>query len=66
MGLMRSTILISLLAGGILAITIAPPHAQQNIAGLEQVKDNLYVIKGNTPVDRALFSGGNVGVFVMD
>ncbi|MEE2636561.1 MAG: MBL fold metallo-hydrolase, partial [Acidobacteriota bacterium] len=23
-------------------------------------------IKGNTPVDRALFSGGNVGVFVMD
>jgi glyoxylase-like metal-dependent hydrolase (beta-lactamase superfamily II) len=35
-------------------------------AQIEQVKENLYVIKGNTPVDRALFSGGNVGVFVME
>ena len=35
-------------------------------AEIEQVKDNLYVIKGSTPVDRALFSGGNVGVFVME
>lgn len=35
-------------------------------ATIEQVKDNLYVIKGNTPVDRSVFSGGNVGVFVMD
>ena len=35
-------------------------------ATIEQVKDNLYVIKGNTPVDRRVFSGGNVGVFVMD
>ena len=32
---------------------------------IEQVKGNLYVIKGNTPVDRSVFSGGNVGVFVM-
>ena len=35
-------------------------------ATIEQVKDNLYVIKGNTPADRSVFSGGNVGVFVMD
>ena len=35
-------------------------------AQIEQVKENLYVIRGNTPVDRALFSGGNVGVFVME
>ena len=52
---MRSTILISLLVGGILAITIAPPHAQPNIAGLEQVKDNLYVITGG---------GGNTAAFI--
>ena len=35
-------------------------------AQIEQVKGNLYVIKGSTPVNRDLFSGGNVGVFVMD
>ena len=35
-------------------------------ATIEQVKDNLYVITGSTPVDRDLFSGGNVGVFVME
>ena len=35
-------------------------------AQIEQVKGNLYVIKGSTPVNRDLFSGGNVGVFVME
>ena len=35
-------------------------------AVIEQVKDNLYVITGSSTVDRALFSGGNVGVFVME
>ena len=35
-------------------------------ATIEQVKGNLYVIKGTTPVNRDLFSGGNVGVFVME
>ncbi len=35
-------------------------------AQIEQVRGNLYVIKGSTPVNRDLFSGGNVGVFVMD
>ena len=35
-------------------------------AAIEQVKDNLYVITGSSTVDRSLFSGGNVGVFVME
>lgn len=35
-------------------------------ATIEQVKGNLYVITGSTPVNRDLFSGGNVGVLVTD
>ena len=33
---------------------------------IEQVKDNLYVITGSSPLDREAFSGGNTGVFVTD
>ena len=31
---------------------------------IEQVRDNLYVITGSSPLDRAAFSGGNTGVYV--
>ena len=55
---------------GILVVAVGARQQpnQRTIDGatIEQVKDNLYVIKGNTPVDRSVFSGGNVGVFVMD
>ena len=66
----RSTILIGVVAVGMLSVTVValqgPNQGAIDASTIEQVKDNLYVIKGNTPVDRALFSGGNVGVFVMD
>ena len=55
---------------GILVVAVGarqqPNQRTIDSATIEQVKDNLYVIKGNTPVDRSVFSGGNVGVFVMD
>ena len=31
---------------------------------IEQVRDNLYVITGSSPLDRSAFSGGNTGVHV--
>jgi len=66
----RSTILAGVAAVGMLSVTVTalqgPNQEAIDASTIEQVKDNLYVIKGNTPVDRALFSGGNVGVFVMD
>jgi len=37
-----------------------------NAAQIERVKDNLYVIAGSNATNREAFSGGNVGVFVMD
>ena len=54
---------------GLLSVGAAawqPSQGAIDGATIEQVKGNLYVIKGNTPVDRSVFSGGNVGVFVMD
>ena len=52
----------------VVAVSAQRQPDQRTIDGatIEQVKDNLYVIRGNTPVDRSVFSGGNVGVFVMD
>ena len=36
------------------------------VPAIEQVRDNLYVIKGGDPTDRSTFSGGNVAVFVTE
>jgi cyclase len=33
---------------------------------IEKVKDNLYIITGSSPTDRAAFSGGNTAVFITD
>ena len=52
----RLTILGTLVALGLVA-TISRPMAQGNVAEIEQVKDNLYVITGG---------GGNTGAFVTE
>ena len=52
----RLTILGTLVALGLVA-TISRPIVQGNVAEIEQVKDNLYVITGG---------GGNTGAFVTD
>ena len=52
----RFTILGALIALGVVA-TIGQPVAQGNVAEIEQVKGNLYVITGG---------GGNTGAFVTD
>ncbi len=66
----RAITLAAILAVGALSVGVSALQQLNqdavDAASIEQVKGNLYVIKGNTPVDRALFSGGNVGVFVMD
>ncbi len=66
----RSMILGAVVAVGALSVGVSGfqqlNQGAVDAAVIEQVKDNLYVIKGSTPVDRALFSGGNVGVFVME
>ena len=41
-------------------------RAAVDAAEIEQVKNNLYVITGSSPINRDLVSGGNVGVFVME
>ena len=51
----RSMMLVGILALGALAIVVARPDARQNVAGLERVYDNLYVITGG---------GGNTAAFV--
>ena len=66
----RSITLGAVAAVGALSVGVGgfqqPNPDAVDAAVIEQVKDNLYVITGSSPVDRALFSGGNVGVFVMD
>ena len=66
----RGLTLAAIVAVGTLSVSV---NALQQLnqgavdgAQIEQVKGNLYVIKGSTPVNRDLFSGGNVGVFVME
>ena len=66
----RSMILGAVVAVGALSVGVGGfqqlnPDAV-DAAAIEQVKDNLYVITGSSTADRTLFSGGNVGVFVMD
>ena len=66
----RSMILGGVVAVGVLSVGVSGfqqlDQAAVDAAAIEQVKDNLYVITGSSTVDRALFSGGNVGVFVME
>ncbi len=59
----RITVLVALIAIG-LAATIGRPVAQGNVAEIEQVKDNLYVIIGGGGNTAALVTGN--GVVVVD
>lgn len=66
----RAVFLVAVLAVGGLTMAAAgcgegassPPP----VPAIEQVRDNLYVIKGGDPTDRATFSGGNVAVYVTE
>jgi cyclase len=51
----RTCVLTVLVAAGAMTIAMAPVGARQNVAQLEKLKDNLYVIKGG---------GGNTAAFV--
>ena len=66
----RGIILGAVTAAGALSVSVGAlqqlNQGAVDAAAIEQVKDNLYVITGSPPADRALFSGGNVGVFVME
>ena len=67
---MRRTILLTVLvAVGGLSITVATTRQEREgprLPAIKQVRDNLYVIQGGDPTDRATFSGGNVAVFVTE
>src|SRR2546421_1355521 len=68
----RLTILIALVAAGVLSIAASGyqqpsqglPAAARAATQIEKVKDNLYMITGADPTDRESFSGGNTGVFI--
>jgi glyoxylase-like metal-dependent hydrolase (beta-lactamase superfamily II) len=64
----RSITLGAVVAVGVLSVGVngfqqLDPDAV-DAAVIEQVRDNLYVITGSSPLDRAAFSGGNTGVYV--
>jgi len=68
----RAIVLATLIAIGTLSMAVTASQAPQgglNPAALaatkiEKVKDNLYMITGSDPTDRAAFAGGNTGVFI--
>lgn len=64
----RGMVLGALVATGALSVAVAGQQPAQRavLPDLEKVKDNLYMIAASSPVDRSQFTGGNVGVFVMD
>ncbi len=66
----RGITLGAVMVVGALAVTVSALQQLQQVAvkaaQIEQVKNNLYVITGSSTTDRETFSGGNVGVFVMD
>ncbi|MEO8259778.1 MAG: MBL fold metallo-hydrolase [Acidobacteriota bacterium] len=73
----RAIVLGTVIAVGALSLAVAafqvPPQPTSgpnpvSVAAtrIEQVKDNLYVITGSTPMPREAFAGGNTGVFITD
>ncbi len=54
---MRRIVLLGVLVGVAMVAIVSRPVAQENVAGIEQVKDNLYMITGG---------GGNTAAFVTD
>ena len=56
-----------LVVGGLSAVVSSEQQLSQaalDATVIEQVRDNLYVITGSSPLDRAAFSGGNTGVYI--
>ena len=53
----RAAVLAGIVCLGILTMAVTGPDARQNVAEIEQVEDNLYVIKGG---------GGNTAAFVTE
>lgn len=63
----RVVVLGVVLAGGLTAAVSSEQQLSQaalDATVIEQVRDNLYVITGSSPLDRSAFSGGNTGVHV--
>ena len=62
----RIMVLAGLVVLGALSLLVAQQARQHNVAGIEKVKDNLYIISGSGADNQATFSGGNVAVFITD
>src|SRR5256885_4628732 len=57
---------ISIAAASYQAPSAALSPAALEATKIEKVKENLYIITGSNPTDRAAFSGGNTAVFITD
>jgi glyoxylase-like metal-dependent hydrolase (beta-lactamase superfamily II) len=57
---------VLLLAGGMSAALAGfqQPAARATLPELQKVRDNFYMIDASSPTDRALFTGGNTGIFI--
>ena len=66
----RSVVSGTVVAVGLLSITLtawqAPAPGGPKAIDIVKLKDNLYVLTSSSPAERALFSGGNVSVFITD
>ena len=64
----RSAVLAVVMTLGALTITVSavqtPAPAGPKVIEIQKLRDNLFVLTSSSPADRALFSGGNVAVFV--
>ena len=66
---MKRAVLLGMLlvAGGLSMVAAGCGEGDSSpppVPAIQQVRDNLYVIEGGDPTDRATFSGGNVAVYV--
>lgn len=63
----RALALGSLAIVGVVSLRMAGAQtAQAPLPAIQKVKENLYIIAGSDASDRAMFTGGNVGVFITD
>lgn len=64
----RALVLGTVIAVGGLSVAVRSEQqlsqAALDATVIEQVRDNLYVITGSSPLDRSAFSGGNTGVHI--
>lgn len=67
----RAICLVALIAIGGFSMAVAgfqrgTPQPRPSIRTIQRVKDNLYVILGGDPGERATWTGGNTAVFIAD